>query len=129
MSFGSAIIANVRNGRRCAPSFATFTLCIGSKRQYFGSPFLKTTRSLKTQLYRMSTTSKAFQPPVPPGTKGTPIFPDISIKEQPSNNMENALKRNNDSNAVMVVTGANRGIGLQFVKSLLDRTKVRCISW
>lgn len=66
-----------------------------------------------------------FQPPKPPGTKGTPIFPDIQIlKPDESNPTENAIRRNTDSNAVMVVTGANRGIGLQFVRSLLSHTKV-----
>ena len=83
----------------------------------------------KFVLYSTSVTGSAsttFQPPEPPGTKGTPIFPDITIlKSEESNHHENAARRNTDSNAVMVVTGSNRGIGLQFVKSLIHRTKVR----
>jgi hypothetical protein len=63
-----------------------------------------------------------FQPPNPPGTHGTPVFPnvDFSVARQ----SEHANRRNSDPRAVFVVTGANRGIGLQFVKSLLDRTQV-----
>jgi hypothetical protein len=63
-----------------------------------------------------------FQPPNPPGTHGTPVFPDIDFSV--ARQSEHAIRRNSDSQAVFVVTGANRGIGLQFVKSLLDRTQV-----
>lgn len=83
----------------------------------------------KSLLFSTSTTGSTmstFQPPEPPGTKGTPIFPDIKIlKPEELHQNENAIRRNTDSNAVMVVTGANRGIGLQFVKSLLFHSKVR----
>lgn len=83
----------------------------------------------KAVLFSTSTANgatTAFQPPEPPGTKGIPIFPDIKILNPDENDSnDNATRRNTDSNAVMVVTGANRGIGLQFVKSLLHHTKVR----
>ena len=86
----------------------------------------------KLALLSTSTTGSAsstFQPPEPPGTKGTPIFPDIKILQpDEANRTENATRRNTDSNAVMVVTGANRGIGLQFVKSLLHHTTVRTLN-
>jgi hypothetical protein len=45
---------------------------------------------------------------------------DFSIAAQ----SQDARRRNEDPNAVMVVTGANHGIGLQFVKSLAYRSKV-----
>lgn len=63
----------------------------------------------------------SFEPAAPPGTHGTPVFPDIdySAASEPSSE---GTKRNKDPGAVFVVTGANRGIGLQFVKSLASRT-------
>jgi len=66
--------------------------------------------------------SSSFQPAPPPGTNGTPVFPDIdfSIADYPASE---GWKRRNDPNAVFVVTGASRGIGLQFVKALLDQTQ------
>jgi hypothetical protein len=62
-----------------------------------------------------------FEPPPPPGTHGIPVFPDIDFTSMPT---ENAVQRNNDPNAIFVVTGANRGIGLQLIKSIVERTKV-----
>jgi hypothetical protein len=81
-----------------------------------------------TKLYSSNTTSDTsrspfpFSPSEPPGTNGTPVFPDVdfSIAAQ----SQDARRRNEDPHAVLVVTGANRGIGLQFVKSLLHRSKV-----
>jgi hypothetical protein len=75
----------------------------------------------RTQLLSTATLS-TFQPPAPPGTKGTPIFPNIDFTVASSS--PDSLLRNTDPDAVMIVTGANRGIGLQFVKSLTHRTKV-----
>jgi NAD(P)-dependent dehydrogenase (short-subunit alcohol dehydrogenase family) len=66
----------------------------------------------------------SFQPADPPGTHGTPVFPDIDFSVA-SGTSSDAIRRNNDPNSVFVVTGANRGIGFQFVKSLIDRTEVR----
>lgn len=67
-----------------------------------------------------------FQPADPPGTHGTPVFPDIDFSVAATKSASAiSAQRNSDPNAVFVVTGANRGIGLQFVKSLIDRTEVR----
>ena len=60
-----------------------------------------------------------FRPSSPPGTHGTPVFPDIDF----STVSEESVKRNQDPHAVFVVTGANRGIGLQFVKALTTKTQ------
>lgn len=60
-----------------------------------------------------------FTPPPPPSSKGHAVFDDLNLTQKSSA----AIKRNSDPNAVFVVTGANRGIGIQFVKSLLDRTQ------
>ena len=64
-----------------------------------------------------------FKPADPPGTFGTPVFSDIDFSVRTDPASESAL-RNNDPSAVFVVTGASRGIGLQFCKSLVDRTQV-----
>ena len=67
-----------------------------------------------------SDTSTVFQPAPPPGTHGTPVFPNIDL----SNTSPEAQLRNESPHAVCVVTGANRGIGFQFTKSLLlDHTR------
>lgn len=70
-----------------------------------------------------SSSSSSFQAPAPPSTHGNPVFPDIDFSVAASPTAE-SVRRNNDPSSVFVVTGASRGIGLQFVKSLLDRTKV-----
>ena len=64
-------------------------------------------------------TSGAFAAPLPPSSKGEAVFEDIDLTAKSSE----AIKRNADIDAVFCVTGSNRGIGLQFVKSLLQRTK------
>ena len=70
----------------------------------------------------LSTSSTSFQPPKPPESKGDAIFPDVDIwSNKPPT--EVAQERNSDPDAVFVVNGASRGIGLQMVKSLLDRTQ------
>ncbi|GKY95079.1 hypothetical protein MPSEU_000472000 [Mayamaea pseudoterrestris] len=70
-----------------------------------------------TRLY-----STNFQPAPPPGTHGTPVFPNIDFAVATEPNSE-SQKRNSDPGAVFVVSGSNRGIGLQFVKSLTERSK------
>jgi hypothetical protein len=62
-----------------------------------------------------------FVPPPPPTSKGIPVFPDIDFSHAFTSE---AVKRNADPDAVFVVNGSSRGIGLQFVKSLVARTKV-----
>ena len=81
-----------------------------------GDDFFPSTRAFST-----------FKPADPPGTHGTPVFPDIDFSASANSSTKSAasFQRNSDPNAVFVVTGANRGIGLQFVKSLIARTKVR----
>jgi hypothetical protein len=62
-----------------------------------------------------------FEPPEPPGTHGTPVFPDIDLSIVSATTMT----RHDDPDAVFVVTGASRGLGREFVRQLLARTKVR----
>jgi len=66
--------------------------------------------------------SSAFQAPDPPTSQGVAVFPDVDIsKSQPVT--ESATLRNSDPDAVFVVNGASRGIGLKMVQSLLERTQ------
>jgi hypothetical protein len=73
---------------------------------------------------RSMSTSGEFVPGAPPGTSGTPVFKDIDFATARNPLGESAV-RNADPKAVFVVTGANRGLGLEFVKQLIHRTKVR----
>lgn len=78
------------------------------------APSLATTRLFST-----------FQPADPPGTHGSPVFPDIDFSM--ADKSDDAIRRNSDPKAVFVVTGANRGIGMQLVRCLVDRTMVGLI--
>lgn len=87
----------------------------------------------QTQIYRSvsSTTTSlcsaksSFVPPDPPSFSGQAMFPDIKLNRISSH----AIMRNQDSDAVFVITGASRGIGLQIVKDMLIRTKVRAVGY
>jgi hypothetical protein len=65
----------------------------------------------------------AFQAPEPPQSKGQAVYNDIDFNIGSESSSQSTL-RNSDTDAVFVVSGASRGIGLQFVKSLIERTKV-----
>lgn len=70
-----------------------------------------------------------FQAPEPPSSKGQAIFPDVDISQQSTSIPDSAaVQRNADPNAIFVVNGASRGIGVQMVKSLLDRTKGKIVA-
>jgi NAD(P)-dependent dehydrogenase (short-subunit alcohol dehydrogenase family) len=72
--------------------------------------------------FRLSST--VFQAPEPPQSKGEAVYKDINLSSVDKNDQtKESLARNSDPSAVFVVSGASRGIGLQFVKSLLQRTK------
>lgn len=68
--------------------------------------------------------SSSFTPPEPPASKGMPVYPDIDLSSLGLQVVDSdGARRNADSDAVFVVNGSSRGIGLQFVKSLVERTK------
>lgn len=67
-----------------------------------------------------SSPDSSFNPPVPPTSKGVPVYPDIDFSVA-EDSESISYKRNRDRDAVYVVNGSSRGIGLQFVKSLLER--------
>jgi NAD(P)-dependent dehydrogenase (short-subunit alcohol dehydrogenase family) len=73
----------------------------------------------------------SFEAPEPPKSHGHPVFPDIqfdNINQSSSSSSSGDDNRNSDPNAVFVISGASRGIGLQFVKSLLERTNGKIIA-
>jgi len=82
-----------------------------------------------TQIHRCIRTTalcserSSFVPPEPPTNNGQAMFPNINMLALSSQ----STMRNTDSDAVFVITGASRGIGLQIVKDMLGRTKV-CLS-
>jgi hypothetical protein len=82
-------------------------------------PFDK--RSLHSPSTKLMST---FQAPEPPSSKGQAVYSDINFSVADDLSSRSSL-RNNDPEAVFVINGASRGIGLQFVKSLIDRTKVK----
>lgn len=67
--------------------------------------------------------SSSFQPPEPPESKGNAIFLDVDIWSHDKPITDAAKERNSDPEAVFVVNGSSRGIGLQVVQSLLERTQ------
>ena len=60
-----------------------------------------------------------FKAPEPPQSKGQLVYDDIDV----TNRNQDSIIRNSDPDAVFVVSGGSRGIGLQFVKSLVQKTK------
>mmetsp|Transcript_63935 Transcript_63935/g.76873 ORF Transcript_63935/g.76873 Transcript_63935/m.76873 type:complete len:132 (-) Transcript_63935:277-672(-) len=64
----------------------------------------------------LSSSSSSFQPPIPPTSAAQSIYENIDFGKKLSN--KNAEQRNADPDAVFVINGSSRGIGLQFVKSL-----------
>lgn len=74
-----------------------------------------------------SFSSSSFEAPEPPSSHGQPVFPDVRFGADAAareDTREAAVERNADEGAVFVVNGSSRGIGLQFVKSLVERAKV-----
>mmetsp|Transcript_28109 Transcript_28109/g.41719 ORF Transcript_28109/g.41719 Transcript_28109/m.41719 type:complete len:351 (+) Transcript_28109:152-1204(+) len=67
--------------------------------------------------------TSSFSPPPKNEYNGTPVYEnvDISTSGKPSNSPSSIRKH--DPNAVYVVTGASRSMGLQFVKSLLEPSR------
>ena len=74
-----------------------------------------------------SLSSSSFEAPEPPSSQGQAVFPDIKFDHSSEDDLP-SIKRNNDPEAVYVINGSSRGIGLQFVKSLLERTKGKVVA-
>eukprot|EP00565_Helicotheca_tamesis_P008288 CAMPEP_0185738632 /NCGR_PEP_ID=MMETSP1171-20130828/33474_1 /TAXON_ID=374046 /ORGANISM="Helicotheca tamensis, Strain CCMP826" /LENGTH=356 /DNA_ID=CAMNT_0028409943 /DNA_START=49 /DNA_END=1119 /DNA_ORIENTATION=- len=78
--------------------------------------------SSPSSLFSTSSSASSFQAPIPPKSKGQSVYEDIDISADKEKLLVSS-KRNGDPNAVFVVNGSSRGIGLQFVKSLVDRSQ------
>ena len=70
--------------------------------------------------------STSFQPPPNNIYHGQPVYNHIDIGSRKITDA--AVARNNDVEAVFVVTGASRSMGLEFVKQLLTRTKGKIVA-
>ena len=70
--------------------------------------------------------STSFQPPPNNIYHGQPVYNHIDIGSKKITDA--AVARNNDAEAVFVVTGASRSMGLEFVKQLLTRTKGKIVA-
>ena len=99
----------------------------------YGQQPVAATRSITCRHASSSSSSSeiaaSFEAPEPPLSHGHPVFPDIqfdNINKSSSSGGDN--NRNSDPNAVFVISGASRGIGLQFVKTLLERTHGKIIA-
>jgi len=74
-----------------------------------------------------SLSSSSFEAPEPPSSQGQAVYPDIQFNHSSQDDLP-SMKRNKDPEAVYVINGSSRGIGLQFVKSLLERTKGKVVA-
>jgi len=103
-------------------SCLAFAFRLGGGRAYLvGAPNVMM-RSVAPAVSTRLFSSSSFTPPEPPASKGMPVYPDIDFSLGKGVDSESS-RRNADCDAVFVVNGASRGIGLQFVKSLVDRTE------
>jgi len=64
----------------------------------------------------------SFNAPEPPESKGVNVFKDIDFSVSTGQSSQSST-RNSDPNAVFVINGVSRGIGLQFLHNLLENTK------
>ena len=83
------------------------------------------TSSVLSQASR-NNSSATYQPPPNNVYHGTPVYNNIDIGSKKVT--EAAAARNNDKDAVFVVTGASRSMGLEFVKQLLSRTEGKIVA-
>lgn len=75
--------------------------------------------------FASSSSSSDFVAPAPPESDGAAVFDDVDVTSPPT---EDAARRNSDPDAVFVVTGASRGIGLHLCRALLGRTRGRVVA-
>jgi NAD(P)-dependent dehydrogenase (short-subunit alcohol dehydrogenase family) len=66
--------------------------------------------------------SSSFNAPEPPQSMGVNVYNDIDFSVSTGQSSQSSI-RNSDPDAVFVINGASRGIGLQFLRKLLKDTK------
>lgn len=90
----------------------------------------KAPRTTSFRRILISRHSSSFEPPTPPTSNGYSVYPDIVFESSTEGNEDGveSTRRNSDPDAVFVVNGSSRGIGLQFVKSLIERTQGRIVA-
>jgi len=100
--------------RTCSVALALRSYCHNIK--------LSTTNQFSLPTSRLFSAGSDFIPPTPPVSKGISIYSDIQLVGDEDVSSD-ASRRKMDPDAVFVVSGSSRGIGLQFVKELVSRTK------
>ena len=106
-------------------------------KNYNGYIYHISTRVHYSSMTRLNSSSSSahFEAPEPPSFTGQPTYPNIdmhkfNLNDNNNNNNDDIIERNNhsykrnsDPNAIYVITGASRGIGLQMVKTLSKRVQ------
>ena len=69
---------------------------------------------------------RSFAPPPTNVYRGTPVYDSVDISSRRTSAAASA--RNADPDAVFLVTGASRSMGLQFVRELVSRTSGRIVA-
>ena len=82
----------------------------------------KSSTTIERSFKALSSSFSSFEAPPPPSSNGEAVYNDIDLCKSNATEISTSALRNNDPDAVFVVTGASRGIGLQHVKSLMERT-------
>ena len=112
------------------PAYTSITRRCCASSSFISSQVIGHERQAHNIIRTLSSSSSSFIAPEPPASRGQPVFPDIQLHSPSSSDTEEhaASKRNADEEAVFVVNGSSRGIGLQFVKSLAEKTKGKIIA-
>lgn len=77
----------------------------------------------------LSSAASDFAPPPVNVYHGTPVYENIDVGATAADAAETAsARRNADPDAVFVVSGASRGIGLGYCRSLIDRTAGKVVA-
>jgi len=87
----------------------------------FYQPAFVTNNAINAIPNSSSFSTSSFQPPAKNIYNAEAVYDNIPIED--TDQTPTSLTRKNDSNAVYVVTGASRSMGLQYIKTLLEPTR------
>mmetsp|Transcript_1760 Transcript_1760/g.4414 ORF Transcript_1760/g.4414 Transcript_1760/m.4414 type:complete len:364 (-) Transcript_1760:123-1214(-) len=116
----ACISSLVRDGGKATAAASSSSLINNGTTASF--PSSRTIAVLRRNYY------STFEPPPPNSYHGTSDFADVDIVPPAPSSAAASSARNVDPEAVFVVTGASRSMGLQFVKELLRRTEGRVVA-